>query len=217
MAKILEIDPITPQPERVARAAELIRQGCVVGLPTDTVYGLAADPFNVAAVERIFAAKGRSPEAPVLLLVDSTEMAAGLSKNLPAAFHFLTQRFWPGPLTIVVEASDQLPGIVTANTGRVGMRLPAAEIPRALIRALGGPITGTSANVSGHSECRSAAEVDAVLGKMLPLILDGGSSKNIIPSTVINLRDESWELVREGAIQRTELESVFGGLKAAGR
>ena len=214
VAEILNVDPITPQSERIARAAELIRQGQVIAIPTDTLYGLAGDPYQTAAVERLFNAKGRPPAAPVLLLVDSIEMAAGLSKNLPASFHALAERYWPGPLTIVVEATERIPAIVTANTGRVGMRLPAAAIPQALIGALGGPITGTSANRSGRSECRSSAEVEAALGDTLPLILDGGPSQETIPSTVISLRRESWELIREGAIRRTALEAFFRRMEA---
>lgn len=209
VAEILNVDPITPQSERIARAAELIRQGQVIAIPTDTLYGLAADPFQAAAVERLFHAKGRPPAAPVLLLVDSIEMAAGLSKNLPASFHALARGYWPGPLTIVVEATERIPAIVTANAGRVGLRLPAAAIPQALIGALGGPITGSSANRSGRSACRNAVEVEAALGDTLPLILDGGPGQETIPSTVISLGSESWELIREGAIRRTALEAFF--------
>ncbi|MBI4479703.1 MAG: threonylcarbamoyl-AMP synthase [Acidobacteria bacterium] len=208
---MLKINPVSPEPEPIERAAAVIQQGDVVAIPTDTVYGLAADPFNTAAVERLFAIKGRPPDSPVLLLVDSTEMAASLSKNLPASFHALAERYWPGPLTIVVEASERVPGIITANTGRVGMRHPAAAIPQVLVRAVGGPITGTSANLSGHPECRSAREVEASLGQVVALILDGGRSGDELPSTVIRLRGESWELIREGVIRRAELDIFFGG------
>ena len=211
VAEILKINPVSPEPEPIARAAGLIQQGGVVAIPTDTVYGLAADPFNNAAVERLFAIKGRPPDSPVLLLVDSMEMAAGLSKNLPASFHALAERYWPGPLTIVVEASERIPGIITANTGRVGIRHPAAAIPQALVRAVGGPITGTSANHSGQPECRSAREVESSLGQVVPLILDGGPSGDEFLSTVIRLKGESWELIREGAIRRAELEIFFAG------
>ena len=214
MAETLKVDPTAPQPERIARATELIRQGQVVAIPTDTLYGLAADPFQPAAVEQVFTAKGRPPDAPVLLFVDSMEMAAGLSKNLPSSFHALAKRYWPGPLTIVIEASERIPAIVTANTGRVGVRLPAAAVPRAIVGASGGPITGTSANRSSRPECRNAAEVQDSLGDFLPLILDGGPSQETIPSTVISLRSESWELIREGAIRRTELEAFFREMTA---
>jgi tRNA threonylcarbamoyl adenosine modification protein (Sua5/YciO/YrdC/YwlC family) len=151
VAEILKVDPITPQPEAVARAAELIRSGQIIAIPTETLYGLTADPFQPAALERVFAAKNRPPDAPLLLLVDSIEMAISLSSNIPAPFRALTKRYWPGPLTIVVEASERIPAMVTAHTGRVGLRLPSAAVPRAIVEALGGPITGTSANRSGRS------------------------------------------------------------------
>ena len=213
MSEILSVDPTAPQPERLARAAALLRSGGLVAISTDTVYGLAADPFNADAVEKIFAAKGRAPDAPVLLLVDSIEMAVSLSKNLPISFHPLVKRYWPGPLTIVVEASERIPAAVTANTGQVGLRLPAAAIPRALVSALGGPITGTSANRSGRPACRSAAEAESALGDVVLLILDGGPSPNAVPSTVVRLTRGPWEMIREGAIQRAELESFFQSLE----
>ena len=214
MAETLKVDPTAPQPARIARATKLIRQGQVIAIPTDTLYGLAADPFQPAAVERVFTAKGRPPDAPVLLLVDSTEMAVGLTKKLPPFFHALANRYWPGPLTIVVEASERIAAIITANTGRVGLRLPAAAVPRAIVGALGGPITGTSANRSSRPACRNAAEVEESLGDFLPLILDGGASQSIVPSTVISLKSESWELIREGAIRRAELEAFFREITA---
>lgn len=213
MAEILQVNPDSPDSECIARAAFSIRAGHVVAIPTDTVYGLAADPFQTNAVERVFAAKGRPSDSPVLLLVDSMEMAVSLAKDLPESFPVLAKQFWPGPLTIVVEASEELPGVVTANTGRVGLRLPAAAIAQALLRAVGGPITGTSANRSGRPVCRSAAEVETSLGGVLPLILDGGPSTATIPSTVISLRKDSWQLLREGPITTAELESFFEKIK----
>src|SRR3990170_5262757 len=109
MAEILKTNPDSPEPSAIACAAELLREGQVVAIPTDTFYGLAANPFDLAAVEKIFAIKGREKGAPLLLLVDSLEMAADLSAKLPPQFDRLARQFWPGPLTIVVEASSKLP------------------------------------------------------------------------------------------------------------
>jgi L-threonylcarbamoyladenylate synthase len=203
------LDPIAPQPERVDRAAELIRQGQIVAIPTDTLYGLAADPFQIAAVERVFAIKRRPPSEPVLLLVDSIRMAESLAKGPPASFRALAERYWPGRLTMVVEASPRIPALVTANTGWVGLRFPAAAIPQAIIEAFRGPITGTSANRSGDPACRSAAEAVSALGSDLPLILDGGPSPLAVPSTVVRIAGDEWELIREGAIPQADLESFF--------
>jgi tRNA threonylcarbamoyl adenosine modification protein (Sua5/YciO/YrdC/YwlC family) len=209
MAVILPVNALSPEPDRIAEAAERIRRGEVVAIPTDTVYGLAADPFNAAAVEEVFSLKGRSKSAPLLLLVNSVEMAAQLSRTLPPHFHRLAARFWPGPLTIVVDASPAIPLSVTAHTGRVGIRFPAAAIPCALIEQVRGPITATSANRSGEQECRSAAEVEAQLGQQLPLILDGGPSPAALPSTVLSLTESSWDVVREGAVSRAVLTEFF--------
>ena len=209
MAVILLVNPLSPEPERIAQAAERIRQGAVVAIPTDTVYGLAADPFNASAVEKVFSLKGRAKSAPLLLLVSSVEMAAGLSSNPPPEFYRLAERFWPGPLTIVLEASPRIPAPVTAHTGYVGLRFPAAAVPCALIEQVGGAITATSANLSGEKECRSAAEVEASLGQRLSLILDGGPSPATVPSTVVRLAGSSWEIVREGAVLRAVLTEFF--------
>jgi L-threonylcarbamoyladenylate synthase len=209
MAEILQIDPKNPEPERIARAAALIRHSEVIAIPTDTLYGLAANPFDHAAVETVFAIKGRPKHNPLLLLVDSLEMAAELSAQLPATFHKLAAQFWPGPLTIVVSASAKLSSAVTAGTGTIGLRLPQAPIAVALIRAAACPVTATSANRSGEPDSSSAEQVARSLGDQLPLILDGGSSSNQKPSTVIDLSSAAWRMVREGAISRREIEDCL--------
>ncbi|MCH7979466.1 MAG: L-threonylcarbamoyladenylate synthase, partial [Acidobacteria bacterium] len=132
MGETLQIHNRSPERARIVRAAELVRQGHVIAIPTDTVYGLAANPFDPSAVQRIFVIKNRPESRPLLLLVDSLEMAADLSAAPPPDFYRLAERFWPGPLTIVVEASPKLPPPVTAHTGRIGLRLPSAPIPVAL-------------------------------------------------------------------------------------
>ena len=209
MAEIVQVNPDVPQPHPIARAAELIRRGYVVAIPTDTFYGLAANPFDRAAVERVFAIKGRSQSAPLLLLIDSVEMARELAAELPPNFHRLAQRFWPGPLTMVVEASAKVPTIVTGETGRIGLRVPAAAIPRALVKQAGVPLTGTSANRTGEKGCSTAQEVERCLGNAVVLILDGGPSAATRPSTVVDLRAGSWELLREGAISAEAIASVL--------
>jgi L-threonylcarbamoyladenylate synthase len=209
MAEILKIDSAFPDPALIARAAEFLRRGEVIAIPTDTLYGLAANPFDHAAVEWVFAIKGRPKNNPLLLLVDSLEMASELAAQLPAPSYKLAQRFWPGPLTIVVSASAKLPSGVTAGTGTIGLRLPQAPIAVALIRAAGCPITATSANLSGEQDSSSAEQVERSLGDRLPLILDAGSSSNLKPSTVIDLSGASWRIVREGAISRREIEDCL--------
>jgi L-threonylcarbamoyladenylate synthase len=210
MAEIVRVDAEHPEAEVIARAADVIRGGDVIAVPTDTFYGLAANPFDEEAVERVFAIKGRAKHMPLLLLVDSIDMARELSARLPRGFERLAERFWPGPLTMVVEASAKIPASVTGETGRIGLRLPGAAIPVALVRQAGVPITGTSANRSGEKECAAAQDVESIIGAALPLILDGGPSRAIHASTVIGVREDSWEVLREGAIPAKEIAGVLG-------
>jgi tRNA threonylcarbamoyl adenosine modification protein (Sua5/YciO/YrdC/YwlC family) len=209
MAELLSIDPRSPGAEDIARAAELLRQGEVIAIPTDTFYGLAANPFDVTAVEKIFAIKGRPKNNPLLLLVDSVEMAEGLAADLPPLFRRCAERFWPGPLTIVVKASPKLPSALTAHTGTIGLRHPAAPIALSLIRAAGCPITATSANRTGDPDSSTASQVQCSLGERLPLILDGGASLAEKPSTVLSLNGELWEILREGGISSLEIAAFF--------
>ena len=145
--EIVKISSQEPEASLVSYVAEKIRAGEVLGMPTDTFYGLAADPFNLHAVDRVYEIKSRSRHKPLSLLIESVDQAAELAWPVPEIFYLLARRFWPGPLTIIVKADPKLPLKVTANTGNVALRVPAAEIPLAIIRAAGLPITATSANL----------------------------------------------------------------------
>ncbi|HEV2992461.1 MAG TPA: L-threonylcarbamoyladenylate synthase [Candidatus Angelobacter sp.] len=205
-AEIVKINPETPDPRLVAYIADRIKAGQVVGMPTDTFYGLAADPLNLRAVDLIYEVKSRSRHKPLSLLIESVEQAEYLARPLPDIFYEITDKWWPGPLTIIVRASSRLPLKVTANTGNVALRLPAAKIPVEIIRAAGVPITATSANISGASECTNADGVRGQLGSRLGLIVDGGESPRNIASTIIDMSD--WgkvSILRQGAIAEAEL------------
>ena len=143
-AEIIKINTDNPEPSLIRYAAEQIRAGQVLGMPTDTFYGLAADPLNLRAVERVYEIKSRSRHKPLSLLIESTDQAEDLAKPLPEEFYALARRFWPGPLTVIVQAASRLPLKVTANTGNVALRVPAAKIPLAVVRAAGLPITATN-------------------------------------------------------------------------
>jgi len=188
----------------------LLLRGTVVAFPTDTFYGLGADPFNLAAVSEIFRIKRRTAERPIPLLVDSIEQAVGLADHPPKLFFTLAQKFWPGPLTLVVPAAGPIPLKVTANTGKVGLRWPLAPFVVALIAAVGRPITGTSANLSDMESCSTADEVDCQIGDVVPLILDGGLTRGGLASTVVELTGETGRIVRPGAIPESELKEYLG-------
>ena len=211
IAELLRIDPQKPEPDLLRYTAEKLTRGCVVAIPTDTLYGLAADPFNLAAVDEIYRVKGR-PEARALpILVNSIEMAMALALHVPLTFGRLAETFWPGPLTLVVDASHQVPLKVTANTKRIGLRWPKNEVVTRLIQEFGGPITGTSANISGYPSCSSAEEVMEQLGKRVPLVLDTGNTRASLPSTIVELHGREWKIGREGAITEAEIDDALGG------
>ncbi|HKS97495.1 MAG TPA: L-threonylcarbamoyladenylate synthase [Terriglobia bacterium] len=190
-------------------AVRLILAGKVVALPTDTFYCLGADPFNLAAVSEVYRIKGRTSDRPLPLLVASLDQASDLTTNPPALFFKLAEKFWPGPLTIVVPASRQIPLKVTGNTGKVGLRWPRAPLAVALIAAAARPITGTSANLSEHPACATAEEVDRQIGDVLPLILDGGGARGELASTVVELEGERARILRQGPVTEDQLKEFL--------
>jgi len=186
-------------------AAGFIKRGEVVGVPTDTFYGLSADPFNLAAIEAVFRAKGRPETKALPILVSSIEQAVTLMRDVPDIFLVLAHKFWPGALTLVVEATHRLPLKVTGNSGRVALRWANSPIPTAIIDASGGPITGTSANLSGFPSCTNAGQIVKQLGNRLPLILDAGDTGAVMASTIVRIDGNNWTLAREGALPEEEI------------
>ncbi len=209
-AEIVRINCDAPESSLIAYVAEQIRAGSVLGMPTDTFYGLAADPFNLRAVEKIYDVKSRSRHKPLSLLVESVDQAEDLTRPLPEEFYKLARKYWPGPMTLIVRAASRLPLKVTANTGNVALRVPAAKIPVAVVRAAGVPLTATSANVSGAAECTTADGVRQQLGEFIPVIVDGGPSPRSVPSTIVDLTDPAgWRVQREGAISAQEISDFL--------
>ena len=204
-AEILRVSAQSPAADVLQYAAERLRHGEVVAIPTDTVYGLAADPFNLSAVEEIFRVKGRPEERALPILVNSLDQAMLLAREVPRNFLRLAEEFWPGALTLVVDASHRLPLKVTANTGRIALRWPRSEVVARLIEECDGPLTGTSANLSGSPSCTSAEQVMTQLGDRLGLILDAGETKSATPSTIVELHGDNWKVLREGAISNQEI------------
>jgi L-threonylcarbamoyladenylate synthase len=206
-AEIVRIHPDEPEPALIERVVAALDAGQVVALPTDTFYGLAVDPVNLRAVDRIYDIKTRARHKPLSLLIADVAQAYTLARGFDSAFDRLAERFWPGPLTIIVKAGAKLPLRVTANTGNVALRVPEAEIARAVVARLGLPITATSANLSGHPECTSAMSVFEQLGDALPMIVDGGPTARSVATTIVDLSagDGTWSIVREGAIPTHEI------------
>ena len=194
-------------------AAEVIARGGVIAFRTDTFYGLGADPFNAAAVARIRELKGREDDKPILLLVSDLEQVERVIAERSEIFARVAAAFWPGPLTIVGHAVAELPAEITAGTGTVGVRLPAAENVRTLVRECGGILTATSANPSGREPARSAQEVVDYFpdgsSRSLDLVLDGGEVTVTEPSTVLDATTSPPRVVREGAVACELIQQLF--------
>lgn len=210
-AEIIKIRHDVPEASLVRYVADQIKAGHVLGMPTDTFYGLAADPFNLRAVDRVYDIKSRSRHKPLSLLIESVDQAEELARPLPEGFYKLARKFWPGPLTIIVQAASRLPLKVTANTGNVALRVPSAAIPIAVIQTAGIPITATSANLSGAVECTTAEQVRDQLQERISIIVDGGTSPRDVASTIVDLSSDNgdWRVIREGAIPTQEISQLF--------
>jgi len=209
-AELIEFDRATPDPAMVTRAAAAIRQGQIVALPTDALYVLVADPFNLHAVGRVFQAKGREIHRSLPILVDSLIMAEDLATNLSSRFYLLARHFWPGPLTLIVPASAKLPLKVTGNTGRLAVRQARATVVGQIIEELEMPIVATSANISGQPTCRRGIDVYGFMDERVDLILDGGEVSGP-GATTVDVTEPYWRVIREGAISEAEIGECLRG------
>jgi L-threonylcarbamoyladenylate synthase len=207
---LIEIDQENPAPEAIARAASVIRKGGVVAMPTDALYMLVADPFNLRAVGQVFDAKKREVHRSLPLLVDDTVMAEELAAETTKRFSLLARKFWPGPLTIIVPASANVPLKVTGNTGRLALRQARAKVPRALIEALGQPLISTSANRSGQPTCSLGIEVFVQMDGNVNLVLDGGPCVGVA-GTTLDITEPIWRVIKEGAITEKEIAECLRG------
>ncbi len=207
---LVEINPEQPQPEVIARAAEAIRRGEVIAIPSDALYTLVADPFNLRAVVRVFEAKGREDTRSLPLLITGTLMAEELSRDLTGRFHLLARHFWPGPLTVIVPASAGVPLKVTGNTGRLAMRHSQGKVANALLEFLDQPLIATSANISGKPTCRSGIDVFGMMDGRLSLVVDGGIS-NGPGATTVDITEPWWRIIREGAVSEKDIAEVLKG------
>lgn len=194
----------------VARAAELLRAGRLVAIPTETVYGLGANALDESAVRRIFEAKGRPLSSPLIVHVSDIAMARGLAKEWPRQAQALAERFWPGPLTIIVPKDGRVPDAVTAGLPSVGLRMPSHPLALAVIKAAGIPIAAPSANRFTELSPTSAQHVRDSLGDRVDFVLDGGPCTVGIESTVISLAGPKPRILRPGMISQTEIEEVIG-------
>ena len=194
----------------IDESVKILRQGGVIAYPTDTLYGLGADPFSPRGVAKIFEVKGRPATKGLPLLLAEIEDMDQVVRVKPSMAMKLARAFWPGPLTLVLLAAPGVPKEVLGSEDTVALRVPDHPVPRALARGLGGPIIGTSANVSGGPDPVTAWDVEQMLGQAVDYILDGGPAYRGLPSTVVDLTGPRPKLVRSGALDRESIERVCG-------
>jgi len=199
----LAVDASRPAVSALEAAARLLRRGALVAFPTETFYGLGARALDEAAVARVFHAKGRPADKPLLVLVDSLAMVDRVAREVPAGARRLMARYWPGALTLVLRAHADLPDALTAGTGTIGVRLPGHPVARGLVSALGEPVTAPSANSHGQASPTTADEVVAGLGDRVDLVLDGGSTPGGPASTLLDLTRTPPVVLRVGAVSLT--------------
>jgi L-threonylcarbamoyladenylate synthase len=200
VAILLEIDPRNPEKEKIAAAIAVLKGGGVIAFPTETFYGLGADAFNETAVEKVFAIKGRNSVSPVSVIVADEGALRALVTEVPDKARELMKKFWPGPLTIVFNAAPAVSVRLTANTGKIGIRVSSHPIAVLLARELGAPLTATSANLSGQNETVSAAGVKDTLGDLADMIIDSGETPGGPGSTIVDVTVSPFRILREGAI-----------------
>lgn len=211
MANVLPFDP--QQTDRLIPMIEEIQSTLdadgVIAFPTDTFYGLGADPFNRDALFKIFEIKQRPADKPLLVLIASLDQLKDLAQEVSDNARRLMERFWPGPLTLVFKAKSQLPDALTAGTGTIGIRLPGHPLTLKLLETLERPLTAPSANISGVEEPATAQQVEKTLGEQLDVIIDGGPTPGGRVSTVLDTTQNPPKLIREGAVSRSDLESIL--------
>jgi len=213
-APVVRVSATAPEREPLRQAATLLRAGRLVAFPTETVYGLGASALDAAAVQRIYDAKGRPAINPIIVHVASIEEARRLARDWTPAAETLARKFWPGPLTLVVRKTVDIPSIVTAGGDTVGLRVPEHPVALALLREAGIPIAAPSANPSNRISPTSAAHVARALGDRVDLILDGGETHVGIESTVVDVTGPVPRVLRPGMISREAIADVIGVTKA---
>ena len=208
---IRKINPKEPEPQIIAEASAVIKKGGVVVFPTRCLYGLAADATNPDAVERIFEVKQRPQHNPIPVLIDSKNQLEKLVEKIPPYAEAIMAAFWPGRVTLVFAARNSLPVRLTAQTGKIGVRLAGHPVAAALARQSGCPISGTSANISGSPGCYRLPDLDAQIAGQVDLILDAGRLQGGVGSTVVDVTEEPPRILREGVVTTDQILGLSDG------
>ena len=209
MSKIIKIDPKDPEDDLISMAARILQKGGVIGYPTETVYGIGCNAYNAEAVNRIYKLKNRDPSKALILIAADIIQISELVEIIPEQAERLMENFWPGPLTLVFNASARLQDFAFRKSKTIAVRIPDCNICLALLKSCGFPLVSTSANRSGEPEATSADRVAQIFGDELDLIIDGGQTPSQRPSTVVDVTRTPARIIREGAISALEINTVL--------
>ncbi len=209
MAKIWQIDPLNPQPDVIQQAAHALLKGGLIVFPTQCIYGLAAHALNSQAIRKIFTLKKRPPQKPILILIENRADLNLLVETIPPPAEILMDRFWPGKVTIVFNAQSSVSELLTAGSGKIGIRLSAHPVANALIRKMKGPITGTSANLSAEGGCSQIETLNRQILYGVSGVLDAGVLTGGVGSTVIDVTGSSPRILREGTVAAADIQRLF--------
>ncbi|MEN6320768.1 MAG: L-threonylcarbamoyladenylate synthase [Syntrophaceae bacterium] len=209
MPQVLKIDPQNPDISLITKAVHILEEGGVVAYPTETFYGLGADGSNDKAIERIFYIKGRDSRNPLSVIIGDMSYLRNFVQEIPECAVRLMEVFWPGALTLVFRASQNVSPLLTAGSGKIGIRVSSHRIATALVKALHRPVTATSANLSGARECTSAHDVTECIGHQIDAVIDGGPTPGGAGSTIIDITTTPPVILREGAISFPIIEKTL--------
>ncbi len=209
MPEILKVDADNSEERILTKAVEILANGGIIAYPTETFYGLGADATNEKAIEKIFAVKGRDFKNPISLIIGQADDIYPLVQNIPQTAKKLMAAFWPGALTIVFPAADNVSPLLTAGSGKIGLRVSSHPIAREIVQKLKRPLTATSANLSGAPECAKASEVAEQIGDKIDAIVDLGDTPGMKGSTIIDVTCDPPVILREGAISRKTIEKFI--------
>ncbi len=210
MARIIKVDPKSPDVEKIKEAAEALKKGGIVAFPTDTFYGLGVDATNNEAVKRIYAVKERDYDKPILILIDKRDKIYKYVKDIPQIAEKLIDKFWPGPLTIIFYASAAVSQSLLGRGNKIGIRIPNNPLTLLFLKAAGSPVTATSANLSKEPSPAEPEEIKENLCGKIDIILDAGRTTGIKESTVIDITEHPPVCIREGMITVKEIEGFLG-------
>ena len=207
--RVIRTDTLEELRKGLNKARQILLTGGLVAFPTESFYGLAVNASDENAISRLFKVKKRRDNSPILVLIPSLEYLEGYVADVPEIALRLVERFWPGGLTLLFKAGPEISQLLTAGTGKIGVRISSHPVAAALALAVGSPVTGTSANISGQSGCVSAEEVYASLGSGVDLILDGGNTGGGKGSTILDVTVNPPEIIREGMVGREDINILL--------